>query len=105
MKLTLVQNHPHAQQRKARRNLSNADIEFVLEYGQRMHCAGAMHVFLGRRDLPHERVLHQRHAHLEGTVLVIRVTQRQLILLTVYRNRQALRSIRAKARYNRRKAA
>jgi hypothetical protein len=91
----------HATHRQARRNVSNDDIAFVLANGQQIYCAGAMHVFLGRRDLPGERELYQRYARLEGTVLVLHDYGSHLVLITVYRDRQGLRSIKAKAPYDR----
>jgi hypothetical protein len=91
----------HAKHRQARRNVSVDDIHFVLANGQRFYCAGAMHVFLGRRDLPGERYVYQRYAHLEGTVLVLCDRGSHLVLITIYRNRQGLRSIKAKAPYDR----
>lgn len=92
----------HALHRQARRNLSDADVRFVLEHGQRIYCAGAMHIFLGRRDIPRERDIYQRYAHLEGTVLVLNIDCSRPVLMTAYRNRQALKTIRAKAHYDRR---
>jgi hypothetical protein len=92
----------HANQRLARRNLSEADAAFVLEHGRRYYAAGALHVFLGRRNLPRERTLYQRYAHLEGTVLVMSAgVEKQVI--TVYRNRRALRTIRSKKPYDARR--
>ena len=91
----------HAYKRQARRNLSESDILFVLDYGQWFHSAGALHVFLGRRDLPAERELYRRYAHLEGTILVIHDAGTHLLLITVYRNRQGLKRIKHKAPYDR----
>jgi hypothetical protein len=91
----------HAQSQQARRNVSEADMLFVLEHGQQVYTAGAMHVFLGDRNLPRDRALYQRYAHLEGTVLVVQAAWPRR-LVTVYRNRQALKAIRAKKPYNRR---
>jgi len=100
MNMAILHRSHHARQQQARRNLSDADVQFVLEYGQRRFSAGAMHVFLGGRDLPKQRAIYQRFRHLEGTVLVVRVTNAELVLITVYRNRQTLKKIRAKHRYD-----
>jgi hypothetical protein len=99
---TIYASH-HARHRTAQRNLSDADVRFVLEYGQRHYCAGALHVFLGRRDIPLERELYQRHAHLEGTVLILQILGSELLLITAYRNRQALKAIRTKQPYDMRR--
>lgn len=95
----------HAQRRQVRRNLSNADISFVQQHGQRFYCAGVLHTFLGRRNIPGERDVYQRHAHLEGTVLVLHTKGPNIVLITAYRNRLALKAIRSKTLYNRQKAS
>jgi hypothetical protein len=90
----------HARQRQARRNLSDDDIEFVIAHGQRKYCGGAVHYFLGRRNLPTDRATYQRYSHLEGTVLVMREEAGAWILITTYRNRSASRHFRQKTRYS-----
>ena len=91
----------HARDRQAQRNLSAADVEFVWEYGRRYRCAGALHIFLGRRDLPEDKMLYRRFARLEGTTLVLDDSYAEPVLITVYRNRRATKQIRSKARYER----
>ena len=92
----------HAISRQAQRNLSAEDIEFVVAYGRRIHCAGAVHIFLGGRDIPGERAIAQRFGRLEGTVLVLSTVPEAPVVITAYRNRHGLKAIRAKAKYDRR---
>lgn len=91
----------HAESRQAQRNLSPEDIEFVWEYGRRVRCAGVLHIFLGKRDIPVEREVARRFARLEGTTLVMDDTWNELVLITAYRNRRGLKQIRAKQKYER----
>lgn len=91
----------HAQCRQAARNVSETDIAFVWQYGQRIRCAGVLHVFLGRRNIPADKVTQKRFSHLEGTVLIVDDTGADAVLITVYRNRQALKHIRSKAKADR----
>lgn len=91
----------HAQDRQAQRNLSTEDVQFVWEYGRTYRCAGALHVFLGRRDLPMDKAIYQRFAHLEGTTLILDDTHAEPVLITVYRNRRGTKRIRSKAKYER----
>ncbi len=91
----------HALSRRAQRNLSDADIDFVLNYGRRVRSAGVLHIFLGRRDFPRQRDLVRRFGHLEGTTLVVNDQEGQPVLVTAYRNRRALKQIRAKTKYER----
>ena len=92
----------HATSRQARRNLSDDDVQFVLAFGQHHYCAGALHIFLGRRDIPSDKATYQRFAHLEGTTLVINATEDAPVLITTYRNRRGLKRIRTKTKYDRR---
>jgi hypothetical protein len=92
----------HATTRQAQRNLSRDDVAFIVAYGRRVRSGGALHIFLGRRDLPHSRDLIRRYEHLEGTVLVVDDASFAPVLITAYRNRRALKAIRCKAKYVRR---
>jgi hypothetical protein len=98
---TTIRCTDHAARRQAQRNLSDEDIQFVWECGRRVRCAGALHIFLGRRDIPPHKKIYQRFAHLEGTVLVINDTQGEEVLLTAYRNKHGLKQIRTKSKFNR----
>ncbi len=100
MSMTLLYTG-HAINRQAQRNLSCDDIEFVLQHGRRMRCAGAIHVFLGQRDIPQDKVSATRFGRLEGTTLVMDDCQEQAVLITAYRNRNGLKQIRAKTKYER----
>jgi hypothetical protein len=89
----------HARTRQAQRNLSDEEVAFVLDHGQYVRSGGALHVFLGRRDMPGDRDSCRRYQHLEGAVLVVNDTGDVPVLITVYRNRRGLREIRRKAKY------
>jgi hypothetical protein len=100
MELPIRQTY-HARIRQAQRNVSDENLAFVLDYGRRIRSGGALHIFLGRRDLPRDPELRRWHAHLEGVVLVVDDTGDAPVLLTVYRNRAGLKDIRRKAKYQR----
>ena len=98
---TTIRYTNHAMQRQAQRNLSDQDIWFIFEHGRHVRRAGALHVFLGRRDIPTDKATYRQFAHLEGAVLVINDTPEEAILLTAYRNRRGLKGIRTKSKYDR----
>ncbi|GAB4118841.1 MAG: hypothetical protein Fur005_27090 [Roseiflexaceae bacterium] len=87
----------HAMVRQAQRNLSADDIEFVLVHGRRFHAAGALHVFLAKRDIPRDADTARRYARLEGTTLVLSSESEEVVLVTAYRNRHAMRGLRSRA--------
>ncbi len=97
---TLLQPTLHAISRRARRNLSDEDVEFVAACGHYIYCAGALHIFLRRRDIPKGKLANDHFTRLEGTVLVINIQQATPMLITVYRNRNSLKQIRSKEKYN-----
>lgn len=81
--------------------MSETDVAFVLDYGRHVRCAGATHVFLGRRDIPADKEIQRQFSHLEGTVLVLGDDDQELVLITAYRNRDGLKDIRTKTKYRR----
>lgn len=89
----------HARTRQAQRNLSDEEVTFVLDHGQSLRSGGALHIFLGRRDMPSDQEGCRRYQHLEGAVLVLNDMGDAPVLITVYRNRRGLREIRRKTKY------
>jgi hypothetical protein len=97
---TLLRPTLHSLTRQARRNLSDEDIDFVVARGRYIYCAGALHIFLRRRDIPRHKDINDRFARLEGTVLVINIQHAIPVLITVYHNRDSFKQIRSKAKYD-----
>jgi|HigsolmetaAR201D_1030396.scaffolds.fasta_scaffold42774_2 hypothetical protein len=93
----MLRSSQHAILRQAQRNLSSSDITFILENGRRIRSGGVLHVFLGRKDIPYNES--RNLERLEGTVLVMDDSYTDPVLITVYRNRRALKSIRSKQKY------
>lgn len=83
----------HARQRMAQRHLTEEHLEFVLKYGQVIHNGGAVFVFLGHRNIPDKYQADDKVAKLEGTTLVI---SHDGALITPYKNRDALKTIKRK---------
>lgn len=94
-----IQMSTHACTRQAQRNLSAADIAFVLEHGRHIHSGGAIHVVLGRRDMPRDPKLFREFERLEGTILVIAADGETPVLITAYRNRGGFKAVRSKTKY------
>ncbi|MBE2225108.1 MAG: DUF4258 domain-containing protein [Anaerolineae bacterium] len=98
MNSQVVYTH-HARQRMAQRNVSEAQISFILEHGEEIHCAGARLVHLRRKDIPEHIRKVDTFARLEGVAVVLSNTDP--IILTVWRNRShSSRHIRHKPRYS-----
>jgi hypothetical protein len=99
--LDWLETTDHARMRMAQRSLTDQDVDYVCQYGERYQCAGAIHCFLGWRNIPSEDRTDANIQRLEGTTVLI--DTKTEIVLTVYRNRRATRQIRRKAKENYRK--
>ena len=86
----------HAERRTARRNIPPTPLEYVLTYGRRIQRTGVTFYFLGRRDVPAADRQASWASQLEGTVVLM---GRDGEILTVYRQRKALPTIRRKMKY------
>ena len=91
----------HALCRMAQRNVSPADVKYVLQHGRRYKRAGAIHCFLGKKDIPEDDARDDAIARLEGTTVLVTPTWEKgsVEVITVYRNRSAPRKIRRKVKY------
>lgn len=89
---------PHAEQRRARRNLSIQDIHYVMDNGTSLLKTGVEFVFLRKKDIPVNDQADNRLRRLEGTVLLF---GNDGTIVTCYRNRRALSDIQRKNDYHR----
>lgn len=86
----------HALRRAARRNVVHDAVEYVLAYGRVLHRTGITFYFLAARDIPAEDRRAAWAVRLIGTVVLMGPDGE---IITVYRNRRALPSIRRKLKY------
>ncbi|MCL6512034.1 MAG: DUF4258 domain-containing protein [Anaerolineae bacterium] len=85
----------HARRRMSQRNVSLADVLFVLQHGQVEYRAGVALYFMGKRRIPAGAAHAER---LEGIAVMCKGS----CVITVYRNRKrALKDHRRKTKYNR----
>ncbi len=84
----------HAQLRMAQRNVSWADVDFVLDHGAKIYRRGVIFYFLRRCDIPNN--LWQKYGRLEGTTIVFNGQTQEII--TVYRShrQRGLRRVKRK---------
>jgi hypothetical protein len=86
----------HAHTRAARRNLVPDAVEYVLTNGRQVQRTGVTFYFLGWRDMPGADQRASWASRLEGTVVLVAPNGE---VVTVYRNRRALRAILKKMKY------
>lgn len=88
----------HSMSRMQQRGIPAEALDMVRTYGRRIHCAGAVFCFMGKKDLP-DGLSGSDRERLEGLTLVLSPDTDAVV--TVYRNKRALREIRRRKRYNR----
>ena len=87
----------HSEQRQAERGIADAQLDYVMEHGTRLWRAGALHVFLRKRDIPSQD--RRMYGKLEGIVVLL--DPKGGTIITTYRGsrRTGLKSIRCKPKF------
>jgi hypothetical protein len=87
----------HAQARMQQRHFSRADLNYVREFGRLLRRTGICFYFLAARDVPlADRKLPWVQRLVGMTVLA---SADQAAVITLYKNRNALRDIRKKTKF------
>jgi len=82
------------------RHLTADEIEYVVRYGRKVHVAGVVCYFLGKKDLARDDASHGQFDRLEGTTVLLDGKHAETVV-TVYRNREAFKKMQHKLKYNR----
>ncbi len=94
----------HVLRRCAQRNVSLEELYYIIDNGRRIHSAGALFIDLRRCDLrPSPTVCRQRLEQLVGATVVL--DGHGMVVKTVYRNAEAAKANRCKAKYDYHKRA
>jgi hypothetical protein len=94
----------HAVLRMAQRNISIRDLEYVLEHGERVYKTGVTIYILRKRDILIGDRKRSTITRLEGTVVLTGFTRDgTLEIITMYRNKNASRTLRWKKKYDNRR--
>ena len=83
----------HAELRAQQRAIHDGELELVVDYGTRVHNAGALFIFMGKKDIP-ESLPPALKERLHGITLVLAPGTEEI--LTAYRNKAGLREIKRK---------
>jgi hypothetical protein len=90
----------HALHRSAQRNISEEDIEFIIQNGDRLHRTGVIFCQLRHRNIPVDTPGNHRGWKLVGTTVVL--CKCGLYVVTLYREKKAFQRDSRKAKYNQR---
>jgi hypothetical protein len=86
----------HGRHRGAQSNLCEGDLDLVRRYGVLEHRTGVRFYFVGQREVERYRDVEPRIEKLHGVVMI--VAPDTFTVITVYRNRHALKQIRRKSK-------
>lgn len=96
--ITMPELTQHAALRTAQRNLSAEQLNYVMAHGRKFRQAGALIIYLRKRDIPEWDRPIDRWMRLAGTAVILTRDGRRII--TVWRNRQkGLRRIKRKEKH------
>ena len=84
----------------AQRNLSERDVWYIIRHGRQYRSGGVVHYFLGKKDIPKDDAPDDAITKLEGATVLVALSEDQMKVVTVYRNKKASRHIRRKPKYN-----
>jgi len=82
----------------AQRGIREEEVIFAYQHGRRLHIAGRIFIFLGKRDIPRKYRNSPQATRCEGLVLLVDFLTESTII-TVYRNKRALKRLRRKPKY------
>lgn len=85
----------HAMHRGAQSNLCSDDLDLVRRYGVLQHRTGVCFYFVRKREVERYRGAEPRLAKLHDIVMIV---ANDGTVITIYRNRHALRDIRRKSK-------
>ena len=95
----MLELNVHALLRSAQRNVSDAEMQYVVKHGERFRKAGALIYYLRRCDVPDEDQNDDEWMRLVGTAIILSKDGRRVI--TIWRNRRSgLRHIKRKPKYS-----
>ncbi len=83
----------HARKRMQQRGVTEHLVRYVIDHGQWIQRAGALHCVLRKKDIPREDRRSEQFRRLEGTTVLINSDEEPPLVLTVYRNRDSVRKI------------
>ena len=85
----------HARQRGAQSNMCERDLDLVRRYGVLEHRTGVRFYFVRRQEVERYRKVEPRLVRLHGIVMIL---SQDNTVITLYRNRKALKDIRRKSK-------
>ena len=99
-----IEMSKHAINRASKRRINFEQIKLCIQYGEEVYKTGGLFFFMSDKCIKKIKKIYGTYlSKLEGLVVLTRNTNRSLVVLTVYKDRQALKTLRKKNEYNNRR--
>ena len=94
----------HAENRASKRGINFEQIKLCIQYGEEMYKTGSLFFFMSNKCLKKLKKIYGAYlSKLEGLVVLTQNSNTSLVVVTVYKDRQAMKVIRKKQEYNNRR--
>jgi len=94
----------HAENRASKRGINFEQIKLCIQYGEEIYKTGCLFFFMSNRCLKKLKKIYGAYlSKLEGLVVLTQNSNTSLVVVTVYKDRQAMKVIRKKQEYNNRR--
>ena len=94
----------HAENRASKRGINFEQIKLCIKYGEEIYKTGCLFFFMSNKCLKKLKKIYGSYlSKLEGLVVLTQNSNTSLVVVTVYKDRQAMKVIRKKQEYNNRR--
>ena len=94
----------HAENRASKRGINFEQIKLCIQYGEEFYKTGGLFFFMSNKCLKKLKKIYGAYlCKLEGLVVLTQNSNTSLVVVTVYKDRQAMKVIRKKQEYNNRR--
>ena len=91
----------HAKNRASKRAINFEQIKLCVQFGEEIYRTGRLFFFMSNKCLKKLKKIYGSYlSKLEGLVVLTQYSDNSLVVLTVYKDRQAMKVIRKKHKYN-----
>ena len=98
-KITLTN---HARSRAAKRGINPDQIKLCIQYGEELYNGGVLFFFMSDKCLKRIKKIYGAYlSNMHGLVVLTNNNDKSLVVVTVYKNRNALRDLKRKNKYKR----
>ena len=90
----------HAENRASKSGINFEQIKLCVQYGEEIYRTGGLFFFMSDKSLKKLKKIYGAYlSNLEGLVVLTQSGDRSLVVVTVYKDRQAMKVIRKKHKY------